>query len=133
MGYTLYTDGGARGNPGPAGCGYIIFQDDKLVDFGARYIGNGTNNVAEYIALELGLTQAIKIGINEIECKMDSELIVKQLLGEYKVKNEELIVINKRVRELISNFKVFEVEHIARSLNSFADKLVNIALDSASK
>lgn len=132
MTYSIYTDGGSRGNPGLAAIGFVIFNEDKLVDFGGECIGIATNNVAEYTALYKGLITALKNGIDSLNCYMDSELIVKQLKGEYKVKNDDMIVLNKKVKDIISKFNSFEIFHVERSKNSFADKLVNIALDSAS-
>jgi len=127
--YKLYTDGGSRGNPGPAAIGYLIFEDESLLDFGAGFVGQQTNNYAEYSALIEGLTLAKKHKIKKIECFLDSELIVKQLNGEYKVKNENIKPLFKKVESLRKNFDGLSFIHVKREFNKHADKLVNIVLD----
>jgi ribonuclease HI len=125
----LFTDGGARGNPGPAGIGGVFYKDDsKIADF-SKYIGETTNNQAEYQALEHGLKLAIKNNIEELECYLDSELVVKQLNKEYKVKNKELAIVFVRVWNLSLKFKKITFAHVRREYNKEADSLVNIALD----
>lgn len=130
MEYSLFTDGGSRGNPGNAACGFFIFDEkDNLVDFGGKYVGETTNNVAEYHGLIAGLEQAKKIGLENIVCKLDSELVVKQLQLKYKVKDEKMQVLFKKVNELSANFSRISFTHIPRAENKFADKLVNVILD----
>lgn len=135
MTYKLYTDGGARGNPGPAAAGAILFdENDQLVWFESIYLGNTTNNYAEYEAILIGLKYFTKTfnSSNKIICHLDSELIVKQLNGEYKVKNQDLKLKFDKVKSLIEEYNV-EFVHVYRELNKFADKLVNISMDAANE
>ena len=126
----IYTDGGARGNPGPAAAGVVIFDDHKkLISLEGKYLGKATNNEAEYQALIIALDAAHKLGIAIAKCYLDSELIVKQLNGEYKVKSPKMISKKAKVDELVKNFSQLDFIHIRRKYNKFADKLVNIALD----
>ena len=135
--YILYTDGGARGNPGPAAAGVVIY-DAKLkeVDKFAHYLGVATNNQAEYQALILGLgriqkivSDSHKLAETPVEVFMDSELIVKQLSGEYRVKNKGLKPLVAKVEELAAQFASIKFRHIFRDKNTLADKLLNIELD----
>jgi len=125
----IYTDGGARGNPGPAGIGVVIKEGEKTIKEYGRYIGETTNNQAEYHALISAMESAKDLGAEEIDLNMDSELIVKQIKGEYKVKNAELAPLFLKFYNLKINFKKFFVRHIPREKNKEADKLVNEALD----
>jgi len=128
----LHTDGGARGNPGPAGIGVVLeFSDNKKLF--KKYIGEGTNNQAEYQALILGLEEAKKVGAEEVDCYLDSELVVKQLNREYKVKNEGLAPLFIKVYNLTQQFKKVKFIHVFREDNIEADKLVNEAMDQAIK
>ncbi|MFA5967485.1 MAG: ribonuclease HI family protein [Patescibacteria group bacterium] len=135
--YILYTDGGARGNPGPAAAGVVIYDAHlKEVDKFAHYLGVATNNQAEYQALILGLGRiqklvgdAHKIAETAVEVFMDSELIVKQLSGEYRVKNKDLKPLVAKVEELVAKFAAVKFQHIFRDKNTLADKLLNIELD----
>ena len=129
MNYKLYTDGGARGNPGPAGIGGVLYKDDKLFASFSSYIGQGTNNQAEYLAILKGIELARKHKIDILNCYLDSELVVKQLKREYKVKNEELAKIFIKIHNLTLKFKKITFSHIRRELNKKADALVNKALD----
>lgn len=137
MAYKLFTDGGSRGNPGPAAIGIILFgEDDKLLWFDSKYIGNTTNNIAEYKAILHGLGIYSKM-VNEIEeheliCSLDSELVVKQLNGEYKVKDANLREIYEKVIDLKKEMNI-KFKHVYREYNKFADKLVNISLDAYEK
>lgn len=126
----IWSDGGARGNPGPAGIGFVIkYPDGRLVKEYCEYLGVATNNIAEYMALIKSLEFAQHIhGTYELEIFLDSELVVKQIKGEYKVKNEGLKPLFLRARELLSGF-TFSIAHIARSKNKEADSLVNRAID----
>jgi ribonuclease HI len=129
----LSTDGGARGNPGPAAYGYVLEDDDGTVlDARGERIGVATNNVAEYRALIAGLERALELGIDELEVVSDSELLVKQMQGEYRVKNETLRELNEDANVL--ERKLGRVRYIAvrREHNQLADKLVNEALDADS-
>lgn len=126
----LHTDGAARGNPGPAGAGGEIRNDDgKLLAEVSQYLGEATNNVAEYKALILTLERALLFNPQEIEVRADSELLVKQLCGEYRVKNEGLKPLYARIKILAADVKKFEVRHVYRSENAHADELANMAID----
>lgn len=128
----LYCDGGSRGNPGKSACAYFVFEDEKLLTFGCKYLGIQTNNYAEYNGLLLGLTSVIKeFKPDSLEVYLDSELVVKQINGLYKVENEVLKTLKGKIEEkkfLIANLKII---HVLREQNKFADKLVNICLDAS--
>lgn len=132
-GIVIYTDGGARGNPGPAGAGAAIYKDGKEAAYVSRYLGKRTNNWAEYEALILALEAAVeKLGspLRGALVRMDSELIVKQMKGEYRVKNSELKKQHERVRALIAaSFPGIRFEHVRREQNKRADALANEAMD----
>jgi ribonuclease HI len=125
----INTDGGARGNPGPAGIG-VVFSDEngEVVAKFKEYIGEATNNVAEYRALILALEKAKNFECQEIECRLDSELVVKQLRGEYKVKDDKMKGLYAEVQEL-TFFKPVTYVHVRREKNKLADELVNEAID----
>ncbi|MEK7606950.1 MAG: ribonuclease HI family protein [Patescibacteria group bacterium] len=125
-----YTDGGARGNPGPAGIG-IVIQDakGKMIEEFGRYIGETTNNQAEYRALLAALERCTELGAKEVECRLDSELVVKQMRREYKVKDPGLAAIFVQVWNLMIHFKKITFHHIPRERNKDADRMVNDALD----
>ena len=126
----IYTDGGSRGNPGPAGIGVVIMNSDGLVvEKISEYIGETTNNQAEYNALILGLQEARFFKAKSVHCYLDSELIVKQLNGQYRVKNQNMKPLFALVQSLIKNFEKVKFKHIPREKNEEADKLVNVALD----
>ncbi|MFH1890012.1 MAG: ribonuclease HI family protein [Candidatus Kuenenbacteria bacterium] len=126
----IYTDGGARGNPGPAGAG-VVFMNEKgeVLNCFKKYLGKATNNIAEYSAVVLALEEAKKRGVEEIDFFLDSELIVKQMKGEYKVKNPELGKLFIKVYNLKHSFKNVSFNHIVREKNKLADKLVNEVID----
>ncbi len=126
---TLHTDGGARGNPGLAGVGYVLAIEGREPITHAEYIGEYTNNQAEYIALVHGLARAAAEGVRDIVCYLDSELLVKQLIGAYRVKNAQLKQLFVRVQELRRKFDSITFRHIARNKNKEADRLVNEAID----
>jgi ribonuclease HI len=129
----IYTDGGARRNPGPAAIGIVIYDEKHsqiLKNIGIA-IGETTNNQAEYKALITALYEAIKLGAEEVVCNLDSELVVKQLQGKYKIKEEGLKPLASEVLRLTSKFTKIEFHHIPREKNKLADKLVNKALDDA--
>lgn len=128
--YSLYTDGGSRGNPGPSGIGICCFDDNNKELFRIKkYIGETTNNQAEYVALIEGLKKCVEQGIKSLECFADSELMVKQLKGEYKMKNPGLKLLFDQVKILSKEFESISFNHILREKNKIADSLVNEALD----
>ena len=128
----LSTDGGARGNPGPAAYGYVLeAEDGTVLDARGETIGVATNNVAEYRALIAGLEKAVELGIDELEVVSDSELLVKQMRGEYKVKNEALRALHGEASELAEGLEKVAYTAVRRAHNELADSLVNEALDSA--
>lgn len=131
---TIYTDGGARGNPGPAGIGCVILDEQgNAVAEISKCIGEATNNQAEYQALIAGLTKAKELGAREIDFFLDSELVVKQLNREYRVKDKELALLFVQAYNLTLGFKKVIFKHIRREKNELADRLVNLALDQAGK
>lgn len=125
-----FTDGGARGNPGPAALGVAIYNEQfaLIKEFG-EYIGETTNNQAEYRALLAALSETHTMGADEVECFLDSELVVKQMKGEYRVKNAELALIYMKIWNLVKKFKKVSFRHIPREKNKVADAQVNIAID----
>jgi probable phosphoglycerate mutase len=128
----LSTDGGARGNPGPAAYGYVLESDDgHVLDARGEAIGVATNNVAEYRGLIAGLEKALELGVTEVEVVSDSELVVRQMQGDYKVKNETLRELHGRARELAGRLGKVSYTAVRRAHNEVADRLVNDALDSA--
>jgi len=129
---TLFADGGSRGNPGPAASGAVLLADDGTALRELReFLGVTTNNVAEWTALLIGLRAALELGIEELDVCLDSELVVRQLSGAYRVKHPNLIPIYGKVRTLIRQFKRVDVKHVRRAENVAADALVNQALDEA--
>ena len=128
----LSTDGGARGNPGPAAFAYVLEADDGTVlDARGETIGIATNNVAEYRGLIAGLEKARELGLQEVDVVSDSELMVKQMLGEYRVKNEALQELSLRAGRLARAIGSVTYTAVRREHNELADRLVNEALDSA--
>ena len=126
----LSTDGGARGNPGPAAYGYVLETDDGTVlDARGEKIGVATNNVAEYRALVAGLERALESGVDELEVVSDSELLVKQMRGEYKVKNAALRELSLEAARLARQLGTVTYKAVRREHNELADSLVNEALD----
>jgi ribonuclease HI len=129
---TLYTDGGARGNPGPAAAAFVLEADDGTVlDARGDTIGVATNNVAEYRALVAGLARAVEAGVDELEVVSDSELLVKQMRGEYKVKNRALQELSLEAARLGREIGKVTYRAVRREHNELADRLVNEALDRA--
>jgi ribonuclease HI len=128
----LSTDGGARGNPGPAAYGYVLeTEDGHVLDARGEAIGVATNNVAEYRALVAGLERAVELGVDELEVVSDSELLVKQMRGEYKVKNAALRELWDEASLLAGRLHSVRYKAVRREHNEFADQLVNEALDAA--
>ncbi len=129
---TLYTDGGSRGNPGPAASAFVLEADDGTVlDARGDTIGVATNNVAEYRALLAGLARAAEVGVDELEVVSDSELLVKQMRGEYKVKNVALRELSLQAARLAREIGKVTYRAVRREHNELADRLVNEALDRA--
>jgi ribonuclease HI len=127
----LSTDGGSRGNPGPAAYGYVLeAEDGHVLDARGEAIGAATNNVAEYRGLLAGLRSALDRGVDELEVVSDSELLVRQMRGEYKVKNEALRALQREAAELASRLEKISYTAVRRAHNELADSLVNEALDS---
>jgi ribonuclease HI len=127
----LFTDGGARGNPGPAAAAYVLEgEDGTMLAAHGEAIGVATNNVAEYSALVTGLQKAIELGIDELEVISDSELLVKQMNGEYRVKNAALIDLSLEAARLARELGHVCYTAVRREQNELADRLVNEALDS---
>lgn len=125
-----FSDGGARGNPGPAGIGAVLFNEkNEIVEELSRYLGETTNNQAEYRALIMALEKAQALGATEMECYLDSELVVKQLNREYKVKNQDLAPLFLKVHNISLAFKKISFHHVPREKNSVADGLANQAMD----
>jgi len=125
----IYTDGGSRGNPGPSGIGVVVCgENGETLKNISRYIGEATNNVAEYTALIYGLQEALILRADEVIINCDSELMVKQIKKEYKVRDKYLKPLNGQVEHLLSGFGKYEINHIDRSLNKGADRLADRAV-----
>lgn len=128
----IFSDGGARGNPGPAGIGAVLYDEKKqIVAEVSQYLGVATNNQAEYRALIAALREASRLGAKQVACYLDSELIVRQLNREYKVKNKDLAPLFLEVYNLSLSFKNISYHHVPREENKAADKLANEAMDRA--
>ena len=127
---SLYSDGGSRGNPGPSAAGWVILDDDNnvLVD-DYLYLGVTTNNQAEYIALKQGLLAAKKAGARYVDCYSDSMLVVKQMHGQFKIKNRDLWPVHAAIKQLAEGFAEVTYTHVPREHNQLADAAVNRALD----
>ena len=126
-----FTDGGARGNPGPAALGVVIKHDGQVIKAFGEYMGETTNNQAEYTAVIRALETVKELGAEEVDCYMDSELVVKQMKGEYRVKNQGLAVLHLKIWNLLHSFKQVHFHHIRREKNTEADAEVNRAIDQA--
>lgn len=130
---TAYTDGGARGNPGPSGYGVLIAdQHGQTLAELSQYLGNQTNNYAEYSALLAALEWAVQNGHRALQVVSDSELMVKQIRGEYKVNNLQLQELHAKAKRLISQLDWFNIQHVLRGKNKEADRLANEAMDKGS-
>jgi ribonuclease HI len=129
---TLFADGGSRGNPGPAASGAVLFADDGSVmaEIG-EYLGVATNNVAEWSALVSGLKRARELGVEDLAIRMDSELVVRQVTGVYRVKHADLIPLHTKAKVLLRTFKSVDIRHVPRKENAAADAVVNQCLDAA--
>ncbi len=130
-GVTLYTDGGARGNPGPAGAGFVIRTDDdgEVLYEKGLFLGKATCNVAEYRGLLAGLETAAQLGATEVTVVSDSELLVRQMNGQYRVKSPNLQPLYAEAKHLSKAFEVCTFTHVRRENNTHADRLVNEAID----
>jgi ribonuclease HI len=126
----LFVDGAARGNPGPAGAGAVIVSPEGHIQARVgKFLGESTNNVAEYMGLILGLKRAKAMGIKELDVLADSELVVKQLAGDYAVKAEHLRPLHDEAKQLLAGFSVANVRHVPREENKLADEMSNRAID----
>jgi ribonuclease HI len=127
-------DGAARGNPGDAGCGAVILDESgAVVKKLSCYLGKATNNVAEYEALLMGLKALIAMGKKRIRVQSDSELLVRQLNGQYRVRDPKLRMLFERARSLLRHFDLYTIVHVRREANKLADKLANHGIDDAIK
>src|SRR5258708_4872196 len=131
---TIFSDGGSRGNPGPAACAYVIYQNDKIIKQDAKYLGTTTNNVAEYEGVIFALEGVMNYDPTEIIFYLDSQLVVRQLEGRYKIKDEKLVKLAEEVKSLQRkhNFTIKWV-HVLRDKNKIADALLNEKLDNSSR
>jgi ribonuclease HI len=130
MKLTVNVDGGARGNPGPAAVGVVIRDSEGLIiDEHGERIGEATNNVAEYRALIRGIQRAAELGATELDLVGDSELVVRQVEGKYKVKKAGLKPLHAEARQALSAFENWSIRHVRREMNAEADRLVNEVLD----
>ena len=130
--WCLMVDGAARGNPGEAGCGAIIYDEaGEVVKELCRYLGHTTNNVAEYQGLLVGLEGALRLGARRLQIRSDSELLVRQLNGLYRVRNERLKGLYERVSGLLRRLETYRIIHVSREHNRVADRLANRAIDEA--
>ena len=130
--WLLMVDGAARGNPGNAGCGAVIFDESgKLLDELCRYLGHATNNVAEYEGLLMGLERVLRLGGKRLRVQSDSQLLVRQLNGLYRVKDEKLKRLHHRALGLLRQLEAYHIIHVGREHNRLADRLANRAIDDA--
>jgi ribonuclease HI len=127
----IYTDGAARGNPGPAGAGAILRDaaDRTILAEIAEPLGHATNNVAEWSAVRLALEEALRLGATHVDLRMDSELVARQISGIYRVKHPDLKPIHAAVMEMLRRLDGYTVGHVPRALNKDADRLSNVAID----
>lgn len=132
--WLLMVDGAARGNPGEAGCGAVIYNEDgTVVKELSRYLGRATNNVAEYEGLLMGLEALLKMGQRRIRVQSDSQLLVRQLSGQYRVKDEKLKLLFAKAVALLRQFDGYRILHVPRESNKLADRLANQGIDNALK
>ena len=132
--WLLMVDGAARGNPGDAGCGAVIVDSSgAVVKELSRYLGHTTNNVAEYEGLLMGLEALARLGKKRIRVQSDSQLLVRQLNGEYRVKDEKLKALFQKAVALLRQFEGYRILHVPRELNKLADRLANRGIDEAKK
>lgn len=128
--FIIYSDGGSRGNPGPSATGFIILNSkDETITDGGEYLGITTNNQAEYQAVYAALQKALELGITRVDFRLDSNLVVSQLNGIYKIKNRDLWPIYEKIKELERQFEHISFTHVRREFNRLADGIVNKVLD----
>jgi ribonuclease HI len=126
----LFTDGGSRGNPGPSAIGYVLLDmENNVVKKESAYLGVTTNNQAEYQALKAGLEDALNRGVKKLEVYLDSMLVVNQVNGTWKMKNQELVPHHQAIRQLVLRFETITFSHVPRAMNALADAMVNECLD----
>jgi ribonuclease HI len=127
----IYTDGAARGNPGPAGLGAVLREagSGEIVAELARFLGVRTNNYAEWTAVEEALGEALRLGATHVDLRLDSELVARQITGRYRVKHADLKPIHARVMVQLARLQGYTVGHVPRELNKDADRLSNVAID----
>jgi ribonuclease HI len=126
----VFSDGAARGNPGPAGAGAVVLDSKgKVLARAGKFLGRQTNNVAEYEGVILGLARAKELGATEVEVRADSLLLIRQLEGEYQVKNAALKVLHRRAKDLLRSFEHYDLRHVPREENTLADEMSNRAID----
>ena len=127
--FKLFCDGGSRGNPGPGACGFVLYEGDKLLTDGGQFFKHCTNNQAEYQSLKQGLKAALKRQINNLQIYMDSQLIVKQIKGEYKVRHSSLQPLHQEIKADLAKLKHYQINFVPRHFNQEADAVVNRILD----
>jgi len=131
---SLFTDGACRGNPGQGGAGAVLMgMNGEVIGTAKKFLGHCTNNIAEYRALILGLETALERGAAVISIYLDSELLVRQIQGIYRVKNPDLKPLMLEIRDLLDRFETWKIEHVPRNKNALADGLANEAIDDALK
>jgi ribonuclease HI len=126
--FELFIDGACQGNPGPSGAGVVIRHNGKIVKEISRYIGNATNNIAEYTALIFGLQESLILKAESVKINTDSQLLYRQLIKVYKVKHPNIVGLYNQAVHLAGGFKEFSISHIPRELNTEADKLATKAI-----
>ncbi|MFQ5852583.1 MAG: ribonuclease HI family protein [Candidatus Binatia bacterium] len=130
--WCLMVDGAARGNPGEAGCGAVIYDDaGEIVEELCRYLGHATNNVAEYQGLLMGLEGVLRLGGRRLQIQSDSQLLVRQLNGLYRVKDEKLKGLHQKAFGLLRQLDAYRIIHVSRGHNRLADRLANRAIEEA--
>ena len=129
MSYQIYSDGASRGNPGPSGIGAVILKDSEVVHEIAKYIGTTTNNVAEYEALLAALDYCVRKKLSPVEILADSQLMIRQLTGHYKVKHPNIIPLYQKAKEYLAHLDVTGFKHVPREENKHADRLSNQGID----
>jgi ribonuclease HI len=129
----IYVDGASKGNPGPSGIGVVICQDGQTIKNISSFVGNTTNNIAEYMALIYGLQESLIMHAESVKINTDSQLLYRQIIKEYKIKNPNLLGLYNQAQHLFSAFKEVKINNIARKENKGADKLANKAIKEALK
>ena len=128
-----YADGASRGNPGPSSYGVVVYDEAGVELYtGGRALGHGTNNQAEYEGAIAALEAALRLGAANVTLRLDSQLVARQLTGQYRVKNSKLIPLHRRLVDLRTRFRRLTIEHVPREDNKVADRLANEALDEQS-